>query len=180
MTFELLRTTPVNVQRYLPDFLAEDPVFTLLQGTLSWEHEKLRLEIIDMTKQLFASSATWGLDDWERVYNLSPGTNDTYDYRRNKLLEKIRGARTSTVDAMNQILQTYGAGYVEEHNDLYYFNVYTTCKDAGMLQEMRKQILTSKPAHLGMNIYTGYSWNGHINFDGTHTYGSSNTEWSDG
>jgi hypothetical protein len=179
VTFELLRTTPVNVLRYLPDFLSKDPVFKLQQDTLSWEHEKARLEIIDITKQLFASSATWGLDDWERIYNLSYGSDDTYDYRRNKLLEKIRGARTSTVEAMNQIVQTYGSGYVEEHNALNYFNVYTTCKDSAMLQEMRKQILTYKPAHLGTNIYTGYSWNGHINFDGTYTYGSSNTEWSD-
>lgn len=180
MTFELLRTTPVNVLRYLPDFLAKDPIFKLSQETLSWEHEKSRLEIIDIAKQLFVSSATWGLDDWERNYDLSHGMNDTYDYRRNKLFEKMRGARTSTVDIMNKIVQTYGSGYVEEHNDRYYFNVYTTCKDVGMLQEMRKQILMSRPAHLGINIYTGYSWNGHINFDGTYTYGSSNTEWSDG
>lgn len=179
MTFELLRTTPVNVLRYLPAFLPKDPVFKLQQDTLSWEHEKTRLEIIDITKQLFVSSATWGLEDWERIYKLSHGTDDTYDYRRNKLLEKIRGARTSTVEAMNQIVQTYGSGYVEEHNALNYFNVYTTCKDSAMLKELRKQILTYKPAHLGTNIYTGYSWNGHINFDGTYTYGSSNTEWSD-
>lgn len=179
MTFELLRTTPVDVLRYLPDFLAKDIVFKLLQDTLSQEHEKLRLEIIDITKQFFISSATWGLEDWERIYNLAHGSDDTYDYRRNKILEKIRGARTSTVDAMDNIVQTYGSGYVEEHNERNYFNIYTACKDTAMLKEMKKQVLIYRPAHLGINIYTGYSWDGHINFDGTYTYGSGNAEWSD-
>ena len=40
-----LRNTPVDVLRYLPDFLAEDKSFKHVQDGLSKEHEQLRLRL---------------------------------------------------------------------------------------------------------------------------------------
>lgn len=179
MTFNLLRTETVNVLRYLPRFLAKDANFKAAQDAMSWEHERQRLNVIDMAKQAFVTSATWGLADWERIYALTPGSQDTEEYRREKLLTKIRSTRTATPEFMQQIVRTYGQGYVTEHNDQYVFYVYTNCKDPAALAEMKEQIMTYKPAHLGIITYLGYSWNGTITFNGSETYGASMTEWSD-
>ena len=70
MIFELLRTYKVDVLRYLPKFLKNDGSFKATEDSLSEEHEKQRLLIIDICKQLFVESATWGLSDWERVYGI--------------------------------------------------------------------------------------------------------------
>ncbi|WP_437795561.1 hypothetical protein [Mitsuokella multacida] len=63
--FDLLRRTEVDLSRYLPQFLAEDSHMKASLDTLSWEHEKVRQAVIDVAKQFFVESATWGLSLWE-------------------------------------------------------------------------------------------------------------------
>lgn len=173
----LLRSETIDISRYLPAFLQKDGNFRAICETFSWEHEKVRQAILDVLDQFFVNTATWGLVLWERVLDLHPRPSENYGFRRKKILAKLQGAQTSTVAVMNLIVNTYGYGYVEEHNDRYYFNIYTTTQNERDLKEMEQQILFYKPAHLGINVYLGFSWNGLINFDGQHTYGTSNREW---
>ena len=56
MIFNLLRTYKVDLLRYLPKFLANDKDFNATQTALSEEHERLRLLIIDIAKQLFVEN----------------------------------------------------------------------------------------------------------------------------
>ena len=107
MNFQLLRTVPVDLMRYLPKFLAEDPNFKDVQETLSWEHEQYRLKIIDILKQFFVDKATRGLDDWERVYDLHPAPGDSYELRRARIKVKMRGVGTSTIAAMTDIVNAF-------------------------------------------------------------------------
>ena len=93
MIFELLRTYKVDVLRYLPKFLSKDSSFKATQDSLSEEHEKLRLLIIDICKQMFVETATWGLDDWERVYGIKTDKDLSLEKRRENLLIKIQGAQ---------------------------------------------------------------------------------------
>lgn len=44
---------------------------------------------------------------------------------------------------------------------------------------MQNTIIYYKPAHLGLNVYLGFSWNGKIQFDGKYTYDSSITKWEE-
>lgn len=173
----LLRTQTVNISRYLPDFLQKDDNFRAVCEACSWEHEKMRRAILNVLDQFFVGSATWGLEMWERVLNLHPAPTESYAFRRKKIIAKLQGSNTSTVALMNQIVNAYGFGYVEEHNDKYYFNIYTTCLIEADRRAMKEQILFYRPAHLGVNVYLGFSWNGFINFDGTYTYGTSRQEW---
>lgn len=106
MIFELLRTHKVDVMRYLPQFLANDASFKLTQDTLSTEHEKLRLTVIDIARQFFVETATWGLDDWERIYNIVPVNKLDLEDRRERLLQKIRGASTVTYTRMQDLIDS--------------------------------------------------------------------------
>ena len=71
----------VDVNYYLPKFLAKDPEFNETQRVLSWEHERYQLKIIDFAKQLNPYTATWGLSDFEREYGLQ--RKFLYGHRRN-------------------------------------------------------------------------------------------------
>lgn len=176
--FNFLRVIPVELQRYLPQFLEHDPTFSATLESLSKEHEKQRLELIDVTKQFFVATATWGLADWEEFLSLHPDPNDSNEKRRAHIMIALRGSQTTTITRVQDIINAYGAGYVEEHNDKYYFIIFTSATDEKAINELRRTIEIYKPAHLGCYVYLGWAWNGKINFDGTYTYGTSMTEWS--
>lgn len=176
--FNFLRIDPVDLARYLPAFLEKDPAFQHALLALSSEHETQRLQLIDVTKQFFVKTATWGIPDWETFLGLQYNADDTLEKRKNRILIALKGPQTTTLERVTDIVNAYGTGNVEEHNDKYYFIVFTTRTDEASLKEMRETIETYKPAHLGCYVYLGWAWNGKINFDGTYTYGTSMTEWS--
>ena len=73
-----LRNTPVDVLRYLPDFLAEDKSFKHVQDGLSKEHEQLRLRLAKLADQLFIPTAgEEGISSWERVIGLIPRADES-------------------------------------------------------------------------------------------------------
>lgn len=176
--FNFLRVVPVDLARYLPLFLEKDPTFSKTLKALSTEHEKQRLRLIDVTKQFFITTATWGLADWEEFLDLHPDPGDSDEKRRARVLIALRGSQTTTLSRVRDIINAYGNGYVEEHNDQYYFIIFTTRTDDASIAEMRNTIEIYKPAHLGCYVYLGWSWDGKITFDGKYTYGTNMDEWS--
>lgn len=152
MIFNLLRTYKVDVLRYLPKFLSQDSTFKGTQDSLSEEHEKQRLLIIDICKQLFVESATWGLDDWERVYGLH-NKHLSVDQRRNLLLVKMRGTQTITENKLQEIVNlVYPSknAIVKENTGPNVFKVIVDTIDA--LDEVRRIVEIYKPAHLSYLI----------------------------
>jgi uncharacterized protein YmfQ (DUF2313 family) len=164
-----MRKNTVDISKYLPKYLQKDNNFHAITDVTSFEHEKVRQELQDIFEQFFVSTATWGLEMWERVFELTPTSDEIYEYRRNQILLKMRGAGMSTVAAMTKIVNTYGSGYIVEDNAKYNFSIYCSA-EAAALVKMKQQIEIYKPAHLGYTVYLGYSWNGNITFDGSHNY----------
>lgn len=148
MIFNLLRTYKVDVLRYLPKFLSKDSNFKATQDSLSEEHEKQRILIVDLCKQLFVESATWGLDDWERVYGLQ-NKHLSIDQRRNLLLVKMRGTQTITEEKLQEIVNLVYPpqnAVVKENTGANTFKVIIDTIDA--LDEIRRVVEIYKPAHL--------------------------------
>jgi uncharacterized protein YmfQ (DUF2313 family) len=149
MIFELLRTNAVDLMRYLPAFLASDPVFSDAQKSLSTEHEKQRQLLIDIAKQFFVETATWGLDDWERIYGLTHDDSDGYQVRRERLKLKIQGIGTVTLKVINtlvnSVVPTNDATVVENvAPNVIRVDLATAINAA----QVRKIIDVYKPAHL--------------------------------
>lgn len=147
MIFELLRTHKVDVLRYLPKFLANDGTFKDVHVALSTEHENLRLTIIDIARQFFVESATWGLADWERIYDL-PSAGGLAE-RRAALLQKIRARDTITKSRMqaliDNIVWTHDATLVENvAPGVFRIDMETIIA----LEELRAAVDFYKPAHL--------------------------------
>lgn len=169
MIFNLLRTYKVDVLRYLPKFLSKDTSFKAAQDSLSEEHEKQRLLIIDICKQLFVEEATWGLDDWERVYGLDNAQLPIED-RRSRLLVKIQGMQTITESKLQELVNLVyppGNAVVKENTGPNIFRVIIDTADA--LNEIRRVVETYKPAHLSFAISHQFTTRGPIVIAGAVT-----------
>lgn len=166
MIFNLLRTYKVDVLRYLPKFLSKDSTFKATQDSLSEEHEKQRLLIVDICKQLFVESATWGLDDWERVYGLQ-NKHLSIDQRRNLLLVKMRGAQTITEEKLQEIINLVYPpqnAVVKENTGANTFKVIIDTIDA--LDEIRRVVEIYKPAHLSYLLSHAFTSKGPMMISG--------------
>jgi len=166
MIFNLLRTYKVDVLRYLPKFLSRDSTFKATQDSLSEEHEKQRLLIIDICKQLFVESATWGLDDWERVYGLH-NKHLPIDQRRNLLLVKMRGTQTITESKLQEIVNLVYPpknAKVRENTGPNTFKVIIDTLDA--MDEIRRVVEIYKPAHLSYLLSHAFTSKGPMMISG--------------
>lgn len=176
---EFLRQGKIDITKYLPMFLQKSGVFKATADAESAEHERILNAIQNIFKQFYVYDATWGLSLWENVLGTQSKDGYTYDLRRANILTRLRGLKTSTLAVMEGIVNTYGSGYIIEHNDKYYFNVYCSAPSDAAIQAMHDDLVIYRPAHLGLNVYLGYSWDGDITWDGSHTYDTHNLDWSD-
>lgn len=120
--FNFLRVLPVDLKRYLPQFLEQDPTFAETMESLSKEHEKQRLALMDITKQFFVTTATWGLDDWEDFLGITTDTNKTADARRQAIIQKINGNNVVTLDFLTTLVNMYvadGQAFIIDHPETY-------------------------------------------------------------
>lgn len=154
MNFQMLRTNPVDLSKYLPPFLTKDEVFKDTLDACTTEHEKQRLFLKELGKQFFVETATWGLADWERIVGVVPNPTDTYDQRRNRVLLYLMGTQTSTKVFMATLANRYidgGGTSIIECNEQYMFELVTTGEITDF-DGLCEAIETYKPAHLGFGI----------------------------
>lgn len=165
----LLRRTPVKTLKHLPKFLPTDNDLKNTALISDDEHEKLRLDILDVKKQLFVETATWGLSDWERVLDLSVKENAGIEDRRIQILLKLQGANTVSETFMNNLINMFcedKSGYIIQHNPEYWFEVVLNGNQKLDLDSLSDAIETYKPAHLG------YTYSVNISLDSRRYIGS--------
>lgn len=148
-----LRNTPVNVLRYLPNFLSSDKTFKAVQDGLSEGHEKLRLKLDDFSNQLFIETATEaGLSRWEEIIGLIPKQGADLEARRRSILLWLQSNQVSSPKFMLNLIKRYydeeASVKLIEHNEEYYFSI-TSNKFPEDLQGLTAAIEMYKPAHLG-------------------------------
>ena len=151
----LLRRTPVKTLKHLPKFLPIDNDFKNTELISDDEHEKLRLNILDVKNQLFVETATWGLSDWERLLDLSVKENADIEDRRIQILLKLQGANTVSETFMNNLINMFcqdKSGYIIQHNSEYWFELCISGDDEIKWKELLEAVNTYKPAHLGFAV----------------------------
>ena len=150
-----LRNQTPNLARYLPQFLQEDEHFKATLAACSTEHEKYRLLIDEITNQFYVETATWGLSDWERIIDLKPDADDSYEQRRNRILLYLQDRQISTVDFLGKVASRYlrnGSADIVERNEQNAFFVRINGdldKVQVDMKGMHEAIDLYKPAHLG-------------------------------
>ena len=145
-----LRQGQVNILRYLPEFLQSEKEFKATADSCSLEHERIRLLLQDIFSQFFVETATWGLDDWERVLDIKDSSG-SHEARRKKILLKLQSNQTSTVEYMTELCRRYFNKdtrlAIEEHNQQYAFKIVAdniSYDYKGLIEALE----TYKPAHL--------------------------------
>ena len=119
-TFYFMRKNPVDLLRYLPQFLSKDTIFKNAEDTLSWEHENYRLKLVDIARQFFLETSTWGLADWEKFLGIIPKESQSFELRKAVARQKLRGADTMTVANTIRLMENFmvaGSAGVEELGD---------------------------------------------------------------
>lgn len=115
-SFHFLRKNPVDLSRYLPQFLYKDNEFAQIQAALNWEHEHYRLKLIEVARQGFIQTADReGLLDWAKFLKIQP-REDT-EYLRNLIAQKRLGGVVLTparfLELMDSFL-THGKSFYRE------------------------------------------------------------------
>lgn len=157
--FNFLRVIPVDLKRYLPQFLEHDPTFAATLESLSKEHEKQRLTLMDITKQFFVKTATWGLDDWENFLDIPVDNTKTNEYRRQVIIRKIQGNKAVTVDFLRGLINQYildKSGTVTDHPETYSADFNIPLVDKASLLGIAKDVRTYIPAHIGQ-VYKAHA-----------------------
>ena len=152
-TFYFMRKMPVDLLRYLPPFLSKDPTFKKLEDTLSWEHEQYRLKLVDIARQFFLETSTWGLSDWEEFLGITPEEGQSFELRKAVARQKLRGADTMTVKNTIKLMENFmekGSAGVEELGD----NEIKLILENGVYhwKELFQALFEYLPAHLEFSL----------------------------
>lgn len=153
----------VQLIEYLPHYWSQIRDMVELQATLSEEVGQSWADHNDALRQWFVSSATWGLDDWEKELGLSTDISMTPEWRREIIIAKLRGHGTLTKQKLIDIASAFSGGEVDvkEYPSENRFVVQfigvlgVPANMAGFVQTLE----AIKPAHLSVSfIYTFTTW----------------------
>ena len=153
-----------DLMHYLPDFYQDVREIKELQTVLGYEVGEVVYSTQDLLQQCFISTATWGLDRWEKVFGITTDKSKSYERRREILLAKLRGSGTTTKDMIKNVAIAFSGGEVNviEFPREYRF-VVQFIGIKGIPQNMAgliNAINEIKPAHLVYSFkYTYTAWN---------------------
>ena len=146
----------VELAKYLPEFLRQDPEMKAILEVESAEH-RVQVEILkDLLQQLFVDTATWGLSDFERNLGLKPAATDDYIQRRNRILLYLQQRKTVTKDFIEELFSRYVSEdsqivVMEDNPD----NTFWVIDTGGRIlypDDLHEAIETYKPAHLRFGL----------------------------
>ena len=105
-----------------------------------------------LLEQLNVTTATWGLEAWERALGIAVDVGRPVEYRRTRVMSKLRGQGTTTVAMIKNVAESFSNGAVEvvEHPEEYRFDIkfVGTVGIPPNLDDLTAAIAEIKPAHL--------------------------------
>lgn len=116
--------------------------------------------------QLNVETATWGLETWERALGIAVDVSRPTEYRRTRVMSKLRGQGATTVAIIQNVAESFSNGAVEvvERPALYRFDIkfVGTVGIPPNMEDLTAAIEEIKPAHLGYDYIIIYRTWGQI------------------
>ena len=113
-----------------------------------------------LLEQLSVSTATWGLEQWERSLGLAVDVAKPVEQRRARVISKLRGQGTTTVAMIKNMAESFsnGAVAVLEYPAEYRFEVkfVGTTGIPPNMEDLTAAIEEIKPAHLAYDYIIIY------------------------
>lgn len=150
------------IERY-PAFWLQSPETVAIINALGTEAAELRDSTADFLTQCNVTTATWGLELWERQMGLATDVTKDVSFRRSRVISKLRGTGTVTVELLKSVVESFVNGSVEiiedpgnYHFDIKFVGVFGIPQNMGDLTAAINEI---KPAHLTYGyLYTLRTW----------------------
>lgn len=142
----------MNLLEYLPGQYRASPEVRAMEGALDRQAQELWRARDGLFDQLDVSTATWGLEAWERALGLAVEVSRPVDERRSRILSKLRGQGTTTIAMIKNVAESFSNGAVDvlEHPGEYRFDIRFT-GTIGIppnMDDLTAAVEEIKPAHL--------------------------------
>lgn len=119
------------------------------------ELDALRVALLDVLKQFYVDSASWGLERWEKELSITPPDRADLELRRSLVRSKLLRPPTVTPRWLQEIANQFVQGKtarIAEVPGTYTFILDVPIDDILWCSEMRKAVEAMKPAHLAMYL----------------------------
>ena len=164
-------TDRYDLMLQLPELYRSIP-FAELQRVLGEMCRRAGADLELTIRQLWPQTASgWGLELWETAYGIPVDLSKDLDFRRTRLISKLRGQGTPTVELIQAVAASFVNGQVEvvEHNDQYYFVVkfVSVLGVPPNIDDLTAAINEIKPAHFNFvyeyvfrqwGLFKPYTW----------------------
>lgn len=145
------------IEQLLPALYRQTSEDTELQRVLTLMLEQAERDKDFTLEQLFPSTTSgWGLELWERAWGIPVDRTLSDQRRRDRILAKVKGTGTSTLEVIQAIAQSFSSypAEVTEESALYKFVVWYlgTIGEVEHKQDLIDIINELKPAHLQWEI----------------------------
>jgi hypothetical protein len=142
----------------LPSFYEECPLTNTIQEGVQSEVDNLYRKVDTTIDQLYISSATWALNEWEKFAGIKK-TDGTIYQRRARVSAKLKAKGTTTLEVMTSLCKSY----VDDAKVTELFSEYAVLleliinSDGNIanqydIMDMDEAIWEIKPAHLSHNF----------------------------
>lgn len=150
----------------MPNYYKTSRVIDNLNNANSIELNSFNLKLDSILNQFFLNTADFTLDRWEKELGLEVNNNYNIDFRRSKIISKLRGQGTITINLIKSVSESFSNGEVDviENNPSYSFTIkFIGAKGIPPnLEDLKKSIDDIKPAHLGVIYEFKYNMWSHI------------------
>lgn len=147
-----MRADIVDILQYLPSFLNKDKLFRATNDADSAEHDSIRVDLQDLLDQLCVLTATWGIEKWEELVDVTPQKGTDIESRRAAVLLKLKKPPSVTADFLEKLINQYIAdksGTVTDHPETYTTDFSTPLLDKENMAGMTRDVRIYIPAHIG-------------------------------
>jgi len=151
-----------RIMQYLPPYYHESRIMRAIAEAQGNEVAAFWGTLDEILKQFFVETASeWGLDLWEQMLGLTSYAGKPLDQRRSRIISKIRGMGTVTIDLIKNVAESYVYGKVEviDHPEIYSF-IIKFIDSRGIppnLDDLKEAIEEIKPAHLAVEYQFTYT-----------------------
>lgn len=153
----------IDLMKYLPRYWHEIKEMQALQNALGKEVLELQCVVVSTLDQMFVSTATWGLELWEKELAIETNKSLSDEFRREIIMAKMRGTATTTKALLKSVAVAFSNGEVEviEENEKYVVKIkfVGTRGVPANMESFKRAIAQIIPAHLVVEyIFTYMTW----------------------
>lgn len=144
------------LKSYLPPENADKKVFSEIFNAEGAEFDALHVDINDIKAQLNVSTATWGLDIYEKDLGITTDYTKNLDYRRSVIKSKSRGTGKLNAAMIKLVCDAFSNGDVKVTFDGIIYVKFTSVKGVPLnMDDLKNAVEQIKPAYILLDyLYT--------------------------